>query len=172
MGEEMLKKLFSKKIETRVVEIYSPLDGEAIPLEEVPDPVFAQKMMGDGLAIIPKNGKVVSPINGKVVQIFPTKHAVGLVSEEGLEILIHIGLETVELNGEGFEVEVNVGETVKVGDLLLNVDLDYLEQKHKEIVTPIVITNMFDKVGDLEYVEKNNAVTRGDVIMKCSVKMA
>ncbi|ALF09470.1 PTS sugar transporter subunit IIA [Parageobacillus thermoglucosidasius] len=166
----MLKKLFSKKIETRAVEIYSPLDGEAIPLEEVPDPVFAQKMMGDGLAIIPKNGKVVSPINGKVVQIFPTKHAVGLVSEEGLEILIHIGLETVELNGEGFEVEVNAGETVKVGDPLINVDLDYLEQKHKEIVTPIIITNMLDKVGDLEYVKKNNIVTRGDIIMKCRVK--
>lgn len=167
----MLKKLFSKKIETRAVEIYSPLDGEAIPLEEVPDPVFAQKMMGDGLAIIPKNGKVVSPINGKVVQIFPTKHAVGLVSEEGLEILIHIGLETVELNGEGFEVEVNAGETVKVGDPLINVDLDYLEQKHKEIVTPIIITNMLDKVGDLEYVKKNNIVTRGDIIMKCRVKV-
>ncbi|AEH49368.1 PTS system, glucose subfamily, IIA subunit [Parageobacillus thermoglucosidasius C56-YS93] len=165
-----MKKLFSKKIETRAVEIYSPLDGEAIPLEEVPDPVFAQKMMGDGLAIIPKNGKVVSPINGKVVQIFPTKHAVGLVSEEGLEILIHIGLETVELNGEGFEVEVNAGETVKVGDPLINVDLDYLEQKHKEIVTPIIITNMLDKVGDLEYVKKNNIVTRGDIIMKCRVK--
>ncbi|REK52933.1 MAG: PTS glucose transporter subunit IIA [Geobacillus sp.] len=167
----MLKKLFSKKIETRAVEIYSPLDGEAIPLEEVPDPVFAQKMMGDGLAIIPKNGKVVSPINGKVVQIFPTKHAVGLVSEEGLEILIHIGLETVELNGGGFEVEVNAGETVKVGDPLINVDLDYLEQKHKEIVTPIIITNMLDKVGDLEYVKKNNIVTRGDIIMKCRVKV-
>ncbi|WP_338206079.1 PTS sugar transporter subunit IIA [Parageobacillus thermoglucosidasius] len=167
----MLKKLFSKKIETRAVEIHSPLDGEAIPLEEVPDPVFAQKMMGDGLAIIPKNGKVVSPINGKVVQIFPTKHAVGLVSEEGLEILIHIGLETVELNGEGFEVEVNAGETVKVGDPLINVDLDYLEQKHKEIVTPIIITNMLNKVGDLEYVQKNNIVTRGDIIMKCRVKV-
>jgi sugar PTS system EIIA component len=167
----MLKKLFSKKIETRVVEIHSPLDGEAIPLEEVPDPVFAQKMMGDGLAIIPKNGKVVSPINGKVVQIFPTKHAVGLVSEEGLEILIHIGLETVELNGKGFEVAVSAGETVKVGDPLLNVDLDYLEQKHKEIVTPIVITNMLDKAGELEYIAKNNVVTRGDVIMKCSVKV-
>ncbi|GCD84192.1 PTS system glucose-specific EIIA component [Parageobacillus thermoglucosidasius] len=166
-----MKKLFSKKIETRAVEIHSPLDGEAIPLEEVPDPVFAQKMMGDGLAIIPKNGKVVSPINGKVVQIFPTKHAVGLVSEEGLEILIHIGLETVELNGEGFEVEVNAGETVKVGDPLINVDLDYLEQKHKEIVTPIIITNMLDKVGDLEYVQKNNIVTRGDIIMKCRVKV-
>ncbi|GAB6890747.1 PTS glucose transporter subunit IIA [Geobacillus sp. FSL K6-0789] len=167
----MLKKLFSKKIETRVVEIHSPLDGEAIPLEEVPDPVFAQKMMGDVLAIIPKNGKVVSPINGKVVQIFPTKHAVGLVSEEGLEILIHIGLETVELNGKGFEVAVSAGETVKVGDPLLNVDLDYLEQKHKEIVTPIVITNMLDKAGELEYIAKNNVVTRGDVIMKCSVKV-
>jgi sugar PTS system EIIA component len=167
----MLKKLFSKKIETRVVEIHSPLDGEAIPLEEVPDPVFAQKMMGDGLAIIPKNGKVVSPVNGKVVQIFPTKHAVGLVSEEGLEILIHIGLETVELNGEGFEVAVNAGETVKVGDPLLNVDLDYLEQKHKEIVTPIVITNMLNKAGELEYIAKNNVVTRGDVIMKCSIKV-
>jgi sugar PTS system EIIA component len=167
----MLKKLFSKKIETRVVEIHSPLDGEAIPLEEVPDPVFAQKMMGDGLAIIPKNGKVVSPVNGKVVQIFPTKHAVGLVSEEGLEILIHIGLETVELNGKGFEVAVSAGETVKVGDPLLNVDLDYLEQKHKEIVTPIVITNMLDKAGELEYIAKNNVVTRGDVIMKCSVKV-
>jgi sugar PTS system EIIA component len=167
----MLKKLFSKKIETRVVEIHSPLDGEAIPLEEVPDPVFAQKMMGDGLAIIPKNGKVVSPVNGKVVQIFPTKHAVGLVSEEGLEILIHIGLETVELNGKGFEVAVSAGETVKVGDPLLNVDLDYLEQKHKEIVTPIVITNMLDKAGELEYIAKNNVVTRGDIIMKCSVKV-
>jgi sugar PTS system EIIA component len=167
----MLKKLFSKKIETRVVEIHSPLDGEAIPLEEVPDPVFAQKMMGDGLAIIPKNGKVVSPVNGKVVQIFPTKHAVGLVSEEGLEILIHIGLETVELNGKGFEVAVSAGETVKVGDPLLNVDLDYLEQKHKEIVTPIVITNMLNKAGELEYIAKNNVVTRGDVIMKCSVKV-
>jgi sugar PTS system EIIA component len=167
----MLKKLFSKKIETRVVEIHSPLDGEVIPLEEVPDPVFAQKMMGDGLAVIPKNGKVVSPVNGKVVQIFPTKHAVGLVSEEGLEILIHIGLETVELNGEGFEVAVNAGETVKVGDPLLNVDLDYLEQKHKEIVTPIVITNMLNKAGELEYIAKNNVVTRGDVIMKCSIKV-
>jgi sugar PTS system EIIA component len=167
----MLKKLFSKKIETRVVEIHSPLDGEAIPLEEVPDPVFAQKMMGDGLAIIPKNGKVVSPVNGKVVQIFPTKHAVGLVSEEGLEILIHIGLETVELNGKGFEVAVSAGETVKVGDPLLNVDLDYLEQKHKEIVTPIVITNMLNKAGELEYIAKNNVVTRGDVIMKCSIKV-
>ncbi|KYD21523.1 PTS sugar transporter subunit IIA [Parageobacillus toebii] len=167
----MLKKLFSKKIETRVVEIHSPLDGEAMPLEEVPDPVFAQKMMGDGLAIIPKNGKVVSPVNGKVVQIFPTKHAVGLVSEEGLEILIHIGLETVELNGEGFEVAVSAGEKVKVGDPLLNVDLDYLEQKHKEIVTPIVITNMLNKAGELEYIAKNNVVTRGDVIMKCSVKV-
>jgi sugar PTS system EIIA component len=167
----MLKKLFSKKIETRVVEIHSPLDGEAIPLEEVPDPVFAQKMMGDGLAIIPKNGKVVSPVNGKVVQIFPTKHAVGLVSEEGLEILIHIGLETVELNGKGFEVAVSAGETVKVGDPLLNVDLDYLEQKHKEIVTPIVITNMLNKAGELECIAKNNVVTRGDVIMKCSVKV-
>ncbi|MED5042557.1 PTS glucose transporter subunit IIA [Geobacillus stearothermophilus] len=148
------------------MEIHSPLDGEAIPLEEVPDPIFAQKMMGDGLAIIPKNGKVVSPINGKVVQIFPTKHAVGLVSEEGLEILIHIGLETVELNGKGFEVAVSDGETVKVGDPLLN-----LEQKHKEIVTPIVITNMLDKAGELEYIAKNNVVTRGDVIMKCSVKV-
>jgi sugar PTS system EIIA component len=167
----MLKKLFSKKIETRVVEIHSPLDGEAIPLEEVPDPVFAQKMMGDGLAIIPKNGKVVSPVNGKVVQIFPTNHAVGLVSEEGLEILIHIGLETVELNGKGFEVAVSAGETVKVGDPLLNVDLDYLEQKHKEIVTPIVITNMLNKAGELEYIAKNNVVTRGDVIMKCSIKV-
>ncbi|GLH65429.1 PTS glucose transporter subunit IIA [Parageobacillus sp. G301] len=167
----MLKKLFSKKIETRVVEIHSPLDGEVIPLEEVPDPVFAQKMMGDGLAIIPKNGKVVSPVNGKVVQIFPTKHAVGLVSEEGLEILIHIGLETVELNGKGFEVAVSAGETVKVGDPLLNVDLDYLEQKHKEIVTPIVITNMLNKAGELEYIAKNNVVTRGDVIMKCSIKV-
>jgi sugar PTS system EIIA component len=167
----MLKKLFSKKIETRVVEIHSPLDGEVIPLEEVPDPVFAQKMMGDGLAVIPKNGKVVSPVNGKVVQIFPTKHAVGLVSEEGLEILIHIGLETVELNGKGFEVAVSAGETVKVGDPLLNVDLDYLEQKHKEIVTPIVITNMLNKAGELEYIAKNNVVTRGDVIMKCSIKV-
>ncbi|MED4074068.1 PTS sugar transporter subunit IIA [Priestia endophytica] len=137
----MLKGLFKKKSIPQVEEIFAPLHGDIISLSKVPDPVFSKKMMGDGIAIIPKSGKVVSPVNGQVIQVFPTKHAIGIRSEKGLELLIHIGLETVELDGEGFEILVNSNESIKIGDPLVKVNLDYLKSKNKDIVTPIIITN-------------------------------
>lgn len=121
--------------------IVSPLTGNVRSLENVPDPVFAQKMMGDGLAIEPTDGVVVSPIHGEVVQVFPTKHAVGLRSDQGLEILIHVGIDTVHMQGEGFEAYVKVGDRVKAGDLLLSFDLTLVQQKAKSSLTPVVITN-------------------------------
>ena len=102
--------LFKKKQKEEVV--VAPLTGKVIPLSEVPDPVFAQKMMGDGLGIIPTEGVLVSPVEGKVIQVFSTKHAVGIQSDFGAEILIHIGLETVNMNGEGFETFVKEGDTI------------------------------------------------------------
>ncbi|MEJ9211812.1 PTS glucose transporter subunit IIA [Bacillus smithii] len=166
----MLKNVFRKRAKKVIEELYSPLSGEVISLEHVPDPVFAQKMMGDGLAIIPSSGKVVSPTNGKIVKIFPTKHAIGLLSDKGLEILIHIGLDTVELNGEGFEVFVQNGQIVKIGEPLLKVDLEYLERKNKEIVTPVIITNILEKVENLEYAA-HHVVTKGEILLTCHVKM-
>ncbi|HDP5789075.1 TPA: PTS transporter subunit IIABC [Staphylococcus aureus] len=120
--------------------VHAPLTGEVTPLSEVPDQVFSEKMMGDGIAIKPSQGEVRAPFNGKVQMIFPTKHAIGLVSDSGLELLIHIGLDTVKLNGEGFTLHVEEGQEVKQGDLLINFDLDYIRNHAKSGITPIIVT--------------------------------
>ncbi len=120
--------------------VHAPLTGEVTPLSEVPDQVFSEKMMGDGIAIKPSQGEVRAPFNGKVQMIFPTKHAIGLVSDSGLELLIHIGLDTVKLNGEGFTLYVEEGQEVKQGDLLINFDLDYIRNHAKSDITPIIVT--------------------------------
>ncbi len=135
----MFKNLFKKPAKEQ--KLYAPLTGNVIPLEEVPDPVFSQKMMGEGMAIIPTNGQVLSPVNGKVIQIPESKHAIGLLSDDGAEVLIHVGLETVALKGEGFELKVETGEKVTVGQPLLEFDLEYIQNHAKDIVTPMVITN-------------------------------
>ncbi|HCV6184706.1 TPA: PTS transporter subunit IIABC [Staphylococcus aureus] len=120
--------------------VHAPLTGEVTPLSEVLDQVFSEKMMGDGIAIKPSQGEVRAPFNGKVQMIFPTKHAIGLVSDSGLELLIHIGLDTVKLNGEGFTLHVEEGQEVKQGDLLINFDLDYIRNHAKSDITPIIVT--------------------------------
>ncbi|EOB9055813.1 glucose-specific PTS transporter subunit IIBC [Staphylococcus aureus] len=120
--------------------VHAPLTGEVTPLSEVPDQVFSEKMMGDGIAIKPSQGEVRAPFNGKIQMIFPTKHAIGLVSDSGLELLIHIGLDTVKLNGEGFTLHVEEGQEVKQGDLLINFDLDYIRNHTKSDITPIIVT--------------------------------
>lgn len=120
--------------------VHAPLTGEVTPLSEVHDQVFSEKMMGDGIAIKPSQGEVRAPFNGKVQMIFPTKHAIGLVSDSGLELLIHIGLDTVKLNGEGFTLHVEEGQEVKQGDLLINFDLDYIRNHAKSDITPIIVT--------------------------------
>lgn len=104
--------------------------------------------MGDGIAIDPSNGKVTAPLNGEIVQIFPTKHAVGIKGDNGVEVLIHIGLDTVNMNGEGFTAHVSQGDYVKAGDPLITFDLDFVREKAPSAITPIIITNGFDFGGD------------------------
>jgi len=130
--------IFKKK---KYVDIYSPINGILLKIEDVPDPVFSQKMVGDGVALEPTEGIVYSPVNGTIIQLFPTKHALGIQTEEGLEILIHIGMDTVELKGNGFESFVSEGEMVKIGDKLLKFNMELVKKEHP-IASPIIITNM------------------------------
>lgn len=144
----MLGRLF-KKQEVKEISLVTPMSGEVISLEEVPDPVFSQKMMGDGIAVIPTDGTVVSPVNGEIIQVFPTKHAIGILGDNGAQILIHIGIETVSLQGEGFTVNVAKGDRVKQGDPLMQVDLNIIEEKASSAITPIIITNS-DEMSEIE----------------------
>ena len=122
-------------------EVYSVADGQVIALEQVKDPVFAQKMMGDGFAVEPANGNIVSPVSGTVSSIFPTKHALGIVTGPGLEVLVHIGLDTVSLEGKPFTVHVAEGQKVVAGDLLVTADLDAIRAADRETSTVVVFTN-------------------------------
>ncbi|WP_448863660.1 PTS transporter subunit IIBC [Dorea sp.] len=132
--------------------ILAPVTGKAVALSEVPDPVFADKVLGDGAAIIPAEGKIVSPVNGEISTVAETGHAYGFTSEDGLEILVHVGLETVSLNGECFKVYVKPGDKVKAGDLVAEVDLKYLEEKKINPVTPVLLCS--DTEGkELQYTE-------------------
>ena len=122
-------------------EVYSVADGQVVALEQVEDPVFAQKMMGDGFAVEPTNGNIVSPVTGTVSSIFPTKHALGLVTDSGLEVLVHIGLDTVSLEGKPFTVHVSEGQKVVAGDLLVTADLDAIREAGRKTSTVVVFTN-------------------------------
>ncbi|MFB1049995.1 PTS glucose transporter subunit IIA [Paraliobacillus sp. JSM ZJ581] len=133
----MLKSLFKKS----GLDIYAPSNGEIVAMEEVPDPVFGQKMMGEGVAVLPDGGAITAPVDGEIVQVAPTKHAIGIQTTDGTEILIHVGLETVSLKGEGFTAFVNEGDEVTIGQKLLEVDWEYVKQNVPSIITPIVITN-------------------------------
>ena len=122
-------------------DVHSVADGQVINIEDVKDPVFSQKMMGDGFAVEPENGKIVSPVAGKVTSIFPTKHALGLVTDNGLEVLVHIGLDTVSLEGKPFDVKVTEGQTVAAGDLLVEANLDAIREAGRATSTVVVFTN-------------------------------
>lgn len=122
--------------------VIAPIEGTIVDLSKVPDQVFSQKMVGDGFAIIPAKGEIVSPVDGVITTIFPTKHAIGITSKSNLELLIHIGVDTVSLNGEGFEAFVKAGDEVKAGTKLLQVDFDLIKDKVPSIVSPIVFTNL------------------------------
>ncbi|WP_349410856.1 N-acetylglucosamine-specific PTS transporter subunit IIBC [Pseudalkalibacillus sp. SCS-8] len=138
----------------------APMHGEVVPIAEVDDPTFSEKMMGDGFAIHPTSNIVSSPVDGKVVNVFPTKHAIGIESEEGYEILIHIGLDTVELKGEGFRSFVDTGDRISKGQKLIEIDLNYLQEHARSLITPIVFTNL----GENEKVvlQKTGTVRQGD----------
>ena len=124
--------------------VYAPLTGKAVPLEQVPDPVFSEKVLGDGVAIIPEDGRIVSPVDGQIESVAETGHAYGFSTEDGLELLVHVGLETVSLKGECFKVHVKEGDQVKKGDLVAEVDLAYLAEKNINPITPVLICSDID----------------------------
>ncbi|MEH7096062.1 glucose-specific PTS transporter subunit IIBC [Neobacillus vireti] len=134
----------------------APLKGEIKPITEVPDQVFAGKMMGDGFAIVPSEGMVVSPVNGKIVNLFPTKHAIGILSDTGREILIHVGIDTVNLKGQGFETLVTENEIIEQGQPLLKFDINYIKEHATSTITPIVFTNLAE--GEKVVLEKSGQV--------------
>lgn len=133
----MLKKLFGSK---NVLELKAPINGKVVPLSEVPDEVFSKELVGEGFAIIPNSGEVCAPGDGKIIQIFPTKHAIGYLIKN-VEILIHFGLDTVELKGEGFTKFADVNNELNSGDKIIDVDLSVLADNNKHTITPIIFTN-------------------------------
>lgn len=138
--ENVTKVDVSEKVNSTAV--YSPMNGKLIPLEEVNDQVFSQKLMGDGVAIIPTSAVIRAPFNGTITALFPTKHAIGLTHENGLELLIHIGINTVELNGEFFESLVEIGDKVKQGQSIIKADIMKVKEAGYDITTPVILTNM------------------------------
>ena len=143
--------------------ITSPLTGKVIPLKNVKDDAFAQGALGNGIAIIPSEGKVVAPVDGTISVLFPTLHAIGITSDSGVELLIHIGLNTVQLNGEGFTAHIKQGDKVRKGQLLLDVDLKSIEKAGYSTETPIIISNTKDML-DILPTDKENVTRNDDII--------
>lgn len=146
----LFDKLFGSKEKKAVeVEIYAPLSGEIVNIEDVPDVVFSEKIVGDGIAIRPTGSKLVAPVDGVIGKIFETNHAFSMESKEGVELFVHFGIDTVELKGEGFTRVAAEGQSVKRGDTVIEFDLALLESKAKSVLTPVVISNM-DEIASIE----------------------
>ena len=139
---DSLKKMFEKNAKT--ISLKAVEDGRTIPMDEVKDQTFAQELLGPGIAIVPSNGTVVSPINGTIATVMDTKHAVCIQGEDGLELIVHAGLDTVELNGKYYQTYKEIGDQVKAGDVLLEFDLEEITKAGYDVTTPIVITNLGD----------------------------
>ena len=154
------KKLFGKPVDS----IYAPIAGKAVPITEVPDPTFAEGMLGNGIAIEPAEGKVYAPCDATVDTMFSTGHAVSLVADCGAEILIHVGLETVGLEGKPFKVHVANGDKVKQGQLMIEVDLDAVKEAGLPTITPVLICNSDDYTTFNTFVGKD--VTNNDVVIE------
>lgn len=153
-------KLFGQKYD----ELFAPAAGQAVPVTEVPDPTFSSGMLGDGIAILPSDGKVYAPCNATVDTMFETGHAVSLVADCGAEVLIHIGLETVGLQGKGFTIHAQSGQKVKKGDLLIEADLEVIKAEGLNPITPMLICNS-DDYGKFEK-STGGSVTTGDVVIR------
>ncbi|KKA46263.1 MULTISPECIES: PTS glucose transporter subunit IIA [Salinivibrio] len=157
---DKLKKLVSEDSnDASAIEIIAPLSGEIVNIEDVPDVVFAEKIVGDGVAIKPSGDKMVAPVNGTIGKIFETNHAFSIESDDGVELFVHFGIDTVELKGEGFKRIAEEGQTVKAGDTVIEFDLGMLEEKAKSTLTPVVISNM-DEIKELT--KLSGAVTVGE----------
>ncbi|WP_150539879.1 PTS glucose transporter subunit IIA [Actinobacillus vicugnae] len=156
-------KLFgSKQAAAKEVNVYAPLSGEIVNIEDVPDVVFSEKIVGDGVAIRPNGDTIVAPVNGTIGKIFETNHAFSIESDEGVELFVHFGIDTVELKGEGFTRVAEEGQTVKAGDPIIKFDLELLESKAKSVLTPVVISNM-DEISNLD--KKVGQVVAGESVV-------
>lgn len=157
-----LKQMFGGKSVT-AYELGSPAKGKAVPLSEVNDPTFADEILGKGAAAIPEEGRICAPADGTVGMMFETKHAVSLTTEYGAEILVHVGLDTVELKGKFYEAHVKAGDVVKKGDLLISFDIGEVKAAGYDVITPVLVCNT-DDYSSVEAVAGNN-VAVGDTIV-------
>ena len=157
-----------KKKEKTIVTIYSPMNGKVIELKEVPDEAFAQKMVGDGCAIEPDRGIICSPIDGQLMNIFPTNHAIIFETIDGLEMIVHFGIDTVKLDGKGFQKLREPGP-IKVGDEIVKYNLDEIKDNVPSTRSPIIINNM-EKVEKIEVLSLGKIVKIGEPIMKVTLK--
>lgn len=156
----LFKKLFGKPVNG----VYAPMAGNAVPVSEVPDPVFAEGMMGNGIAIEPTDGKVYAPCDATVDVMFDTGHAVSLVADTGAEILIHVGLETVSLEGKPFKVHIAKGDKVKKGQLMIEADLEAIKAAGLKTITPVVVCN-HDEYSTFHTIT-GKTVTTDDVVIE------
>jgi len=154
---------FKAKKET----ILSPADGDIVQLEEVPDEVFSQKMAGDGIAIMPRSNTFVAPVAGTVTKIFSTNHAFSIKTKSGLEVMVHIGLDTVALDGEGFKRLAKEGDSVNIGKPIISADLEFIVSKGKNIVTPIVLNHEKELVITTDIIGN---IREGGDLMEVSIK--
>jgi len=164
----LFSKLFGDKSDSDSgnIEIVAPLSGEIVNIEDVPDVVFAEKIVGDGVAIRPSGNQIVAPVEGTIGKIFETNHAFSIESDNGIELFVHFGIDTVELKGEGFKRLAEEGQKVKKGDPIIEFDLAFLEEKAKSTLTPVVISNM-DEIKSLS--KLSGHVTVGETpIMRIS----
>ena len=157
---------FFKKKNDDSISIKAVADGKIISISDVKDPVFAQKMMGDGIAILPTSSFICAPIDGTIQLIHDTKHAFGMINDAGLEILVHIGLDTVNLKGEGFKALAKAGDSVKAGTPIIEIDLAFLNEKGMDITTPIVLLN--HSQFKLEFQQANQAKAGETLLIKAT----
>ena len=148
----------------KTITLYSHMNGTVVKLEDVEDEVFSQKILGEGAAVEPSEGKLYAPCDGKIDSVFDTKHAVNMVSDDGVEILLHIGIDTVKLGGQYFEAHVSDGQEVKKGELLISFDIDKIKAAGYKVTTPLIIGNT-DDYASVEPVAQNS-VSAGDMILK------
>lgn len=151
------------------VEIGAPISGEVINIEDVPDVVFSEKIVGDGLGIVPTSSTVVAPIDGTIGKIFETRHAFSITSDNGVEVFVHVGLDTVELKGEGFTQLAQDKQVVKKGEPILELDLEFLEKNAKSLATPIVISNS-DDMKSIIKTRVGETVAAAETILTVSTK--
>lgn len=154
---------FFKKKETKMV-LGAPAKGKVVPLKEVSDPTFGEEMLGKGVAVIPSEGRIYAPADGEIAMVFDTLHAVSMTTDFGAEVLIHVGLDTVKMNGDGFTGHVKAGDHVKKGDLLLEVDLDKVKAAGYDTITPMLVCNTMD-YASVEGLSGKDAEPGEDVVV-------